>query len=66
MIMFDVVYSILISCKRRRCFKNKFLFPICIMQKVTILACTFMEIVNQMHYHKIGTNSELTYENGSI
>ena len=25
-----------------------------------------MEIENEMQYHKIGTNSELTYEDGSI
>ena len=27
---------------------------------------TFMEIGNQMQYHKIGTNSELIYEDESI
>ena len=52
------------------CFKNIFLFPICIIQKATILApklsCTLMEIGNQMQNHKIETNSELTYEDGSI
>ena len=52
------------------CFKNIFIFPICIIQKVTILApkssCTFMEIGNQMQNHKIETNSELTYEDGSF
>ena len=40
------------------------------MQKVTILAPkssrTFMEIGNEMQYHKIVTNSELIYEDGSI
>ena len=40
------------------------------MQKVTILAPkwsrTFMEIGNEMQYHKIGTDSELIYEDGSI
>ena len=52
------------------CFKNIFLFPICIIQKVTILAPklsrTLMEIGNQMQNHKIETNSELIYEDGSI
>ena len=52
------------------CFKNIFLFPICIIQKMTILAPklsrTFMEIGNQMQNHKIETNSELIYEDGSI
>ena len=47
-----------------------FLFPICIIQKVTILAPklsrTFMEIGNQMHNHKIETSSKLIYEDGSI
>ena len=47
-----------------------FLFPICIIQKVTILAPkqsrTFMEIGNQMQNHKKETNSELIYEDGSI
>ena len=51
-------------------FKIIFLFPICIIQKVTILAPkqsrTFMEIGNQMQNHKIETNSELMYEDGSI
>ena len=48
------------------------IFPICIglIQKVTILAPklsrTFMEIGNQMQNHKIETNSELIYEDGSI
>ena len=41
--------------------KNIFLFPICLTQKVTILAeklsGTFMEIGNQMQNHKIETNS---------
>ena len=47
-----------------------FLFPICIIQKVTILApklsCGFMAIGNQMQNHKIESNRELTYEDGSI
>ena len=47
-----------------------FLFAICIIQKVTILASklshTFMEIGNQMQNHKIETNSELIYEDGGI
>ena len=46
--------------------KMFFIFPICIIQKVTILAPklsrTFMGIGNQMHNHKkIETNSELIY-----
>ena len=41
------------------CFKNIFLFPLCMLQKVTILE-------NQMQNHKIETNSELIYEDGSI
>ena len=52
------------------CFKNIFLFPICIIQKVTILAprlsLTFMEIGNQMQNHKVKTNRELIYEDGSF
>ena len=47
-----------------------FLFPICIIQKVTILApklsCIFLEIGRKMQNHKIETNSELIYEDGSI
>ena len=47
-----------------------FLFPICIIQKVTILAPklsrTFMKMENQMQNHKIETNRELIYEDGSI
>ena len=42
-----------------------FLFPICIIQKVTILAPksgrTFMVIGNQMQNHKIETNSGHIY-----
>ena len=42
-----------------------FLFPICIMQKATVLAPkqsrTFTEIGNQMQNHKIETNRELIY-----
>ena len=47
-----------------------FLFPIFIIQKVTNLAPklsrTFMEIGNKMQNHKIETNSELIYDDGSI
>ena len=43
---------------------------ICIIQKATILApklsLTSMEIGNQMQNHKIETNSDLIYEDGSI
>ena len=46
-------------------FYNIFLFPLCIIQKVTILAPklsrTFMEIENQMQNHNMVTNSELIY-----
>ena len=52
------------------CFKNIFLFPICMIQKVTVLAPklsrAFMETENQMQNHKTETNSELIYEDGSI
>ena len=51
-------------------FKNIFLIPIFIVQKVTILAPkesrTFMEKGNQMQNPKIETNSELIYEDGII
>ena len=47
-------------------FKKYFPLPICIIQKVTILAPkfsrTFMKIGNQMQNHEIETNSELIYE----
>ena len=55
---------------REWCFKNIFLFPICIIQKVTIwapkLSRAFMETEIQMQNHKEETNSELIYEDGSI
>ena len=41
------------------------LFPICFIQKVT-KNLAFMNIENQMEIHKIGTNRELIYEDGSI
>ena len=51
-------------------FKNIFLFPICIVQKVTTFAPqksrTFIEIENQMQNHKIETNSKLISVDGSI
>ena len=47
----------LVGTRREWCFKNIFLFPICIIQKMTILAPklshTFMEMGNQMQNHKI-------------
>ena len=55
---------------REWCFKNIFLFPICIIQKVTIwapkLSRAFMETEIQMQNYKVETNSELIYEDGSI
>ena len=53
-----------------RCFKNMFLFPICILQKVTILAqkqrSTFMEIGIQMQNHKIETTASLYMKMGAF
>ena len=74
--IYYVKYENTLTCKRiswnsgGKCFKNIFLFPICIIQKVTILAPklsrSFMEIGNQIQNHKKETNSELIYEDGSI
>ena len=75
--IYYVKYEKTLTCKRiswnsggNDVLKIFFLFPICIIQKVTILAPnlsrTFMEIGNEMQNHKIETNSELIYEDGSI
>ena len=76
--IYYVKYENTLTCKRISwnsggggwCFKNIFLFPIYIIQKVTILAPklsrTFMEIGNQKQNHKKETNRKLIYEDGSI
>ena len=75
--IYYVKYENTLTCKRiswdsggNDVLKIFFLFPICIIQKVTILAPkqsrTFMEIGNQMQNHKIETNNEPIYEDGSI
>ena len=51
-------------------FKNSFLFPICIIQKSDHFSLKIKPYIyrigNQMQNHKIETNSELIYEDGSI
>ena len=75
--MYYVKYENTLTCKKiswdsggNDVLKNIFLFPICIIQKVTILAPkesrTFMAIGNQMQNHKMETNSKLKYEDGRI
>ena len=78
--MYYVKYENTLTCKRiswdsgggggNDVLKKSFLFLICIIQKVTILAQkqsrTLMEKGNQMQHHKIETNSEVIYEDGSI